>query len=804
MHRKTRPVLLTLAFIAAPRLVAERVPGRYIVELSTESVTEHLAAVPQGQGMRSAAAVAHRGRVRDEQRQIRQSLEQQQAQVLESMDTVANALIVNVPDNAAAQLAGLPGVKRVVPVHTVHLLLDRAIVLHRVVDAWNVIGADKAGAGIKIAIIDTGIDTGHPGFQDSSMIVPDSTFPRVTNLGDTTFTNGKVIVARSYVSLLPSRDPDVSARDRVGHGTALAMVSAGVENAAPLASITGVAPRAWLGNYKVFGTPGFNDSSTDDAILKAMDDAVADGMDVLNLSFGSDEAPRLSDDLEVQAIERAVQAGVIVVVAAGNNGPMRNTISSPATAPSAIAVGAHSNDRTFATASVDVPGLGSFIGISGDGPPPSTPVSGPIADVAALDNTGQACAALASGALSGKIALILRGNCTFESKLLNVQRAGAVAGLVYAAADSPGAVPMATGSASIPAMMVSNPDGVAIKQAVARQTLTGTFHFSLTPVSVKPYRLTDFSAAGPGVDLAIKPDLVAVGDDIYVATQSFDSQGDMYDPSGYILVGGTSFSTPLVAGAAALIKAARPGLTAAQYRSLLVNTAGQAFTTDGQAPSVQQAGAGFLDALAAVQSTATAVPSSLSFGAGGDLQASKTLTLTNTAQGSDVFTISVTPSTKGSAPTVSAGSVKLKGGESVDLTVAWNASGLAPGPYEGFIAVTAASTGARIRVPYWYAVSSNDPAQIALLNTTDSARRGRTITDAFQFRVTDLSGLNLTNLQPQVTVISGGGTVIGVNSEDSDTPGMFGVDVQLGPTAGDNVFRITAGSVSVDVTITGR
>src|SRR5207245_3358415 len=104
-----------------------------------------------------------------------------------------------------------------------------------------------------------------------------------------------------------------------------------------------------------------------DQILKATDDAAADDIDIINLSLGDDLAPRLSDDLEVQAVERASQAGVIVVVAAGNNGPDLNTISSPATAPSAIAVGATTNDRTFA-ASVEVPGLSSLVALPGDGP----------------------------------------------------------------------------------------------------------------------------------------------------------------------------------------------------------------------------------------------------------------------------------------------------------------------------------------------------------------------------------------------------------------------------------------------------
>ena len=113
------------------------------------------------------------------------------------------------------------------------------------------------------------------------------------------------------------------------------MAAAGVSNAGPLATISGVAPKAWLGSYKVFGSPGVNDGATESAILKALDDAVADGMDVINISLGSNLTPLPANDPEVAAIERASALGVIVVVASGNNGPDPATVCSPASAPSA-------------------------------------------------------------------------------------------------------------------------------------------------------------------------------------------------------------------------------------------------------------------------------------------------------------------------------------------------------------------------------------------------------------------------------------------------------------------------------------
>jgi subtilisin family serine protease len=797
-------LLIAASLTWAPTLLAERVPGRYIVELTTDSVSEHVARLPGRTRLAGAVASTQRARVRDEQQQVRRQLEQRQARVLDSVDTVANALFVEVPDPSAAQLASVPGVKRMLPVRTFHMLLDQAVLLHKVVDAWNQIGSDRAGLGVKIAIIDSGIDAGHPGFQDPTLTAPDS-FPRVNNTTDLAYTSGKIIVARSYVSLLPSRDPDPSARDRSGHGTALAMVAAGVRNGGPLATITGVAPRAYLGNYKVFGTPGFNDFTNDQAVLKALDDAVADGMDIINLSFGDDLAPRLSDDLEVQAVERAFQAGVLVTVATGNNGPDPNTISSPATAPSAIAVGASTNDRTFA-ASVEAPGFSPFVAVLGDGPVPSLPITAPFSDVATLDTTGLACSALPAGSLKGNIALILRGSCTFETKLNNAQQAGAVAGLVYAAQDAPDPIPMAVGSATLPAEMISNGDGSALKQSLASHpSLAGTLQFTLNAVPVLANRLTDFSAAGPSVDLGVKPELIAVGQDIYVATQTLDPNGEMYDPSGYILVDGTSFSAPLVAGTAALLKSARPGLSPDQYRSLLINTAGALQMRSGDTPSVQQAGAGLLDARAALNSTVTAYPTSLSFGAGGpDTQVSRVLTITNVGQGAETFAVAASARGNEPAPAVATRTVQLAAGASADVPVSWSATGLAPGSYEGLLTITGSSSGTTINVPYWYAVTSSTPVHLTILDSITSARRGSLNRDAILFRVTDVSGLDLTDLQPQVNVLSGGGTVRGITSHDSDVPGVFGVDVQLGVSPGDNAFRIQAGSVVLDVSITGR
>ena len=784
-----------------PLLEGGVIPNRYIVQLSEEPVAAHaLRTVPKGRpGMlQTASARRYRDRLHTQQRAARAQIEQLQATVLDSADTIANALFVRIPDAQAARLAQVPGVVRVWPVREYHLLLDHALPVHKVPDAWNLVGVDKAGLGIKIGMIDTGIDISHPGMQDPSLRIPDG-FPRVNSEADKEFTNQKVIVARSYATMFPTTDPDPSARDHFGHGTGTAMAAAGAQNTGPDAVISGVAPKAYLGSYKVFGSPGVNEGAPEDAILKALDDAVADGMDVINMSLGTDVAPRPLEDPEAQALELAASAGVIVVVAAGNNGPDPGTLASPATAPSVIAVGASQNDRAFVSQGVTVGDRGPYGAVPGNGPQPPAVVSGPLVDVAALGGDGMACAALPKGSLNGAIALILRGVCTFQVKLTNAQDAGAVGAIVYTDEARPTPNPMEVGGVGLPAEMISYQDGLDIKQHLSGP-VQATLRFGLGPAAVNPNRIADFSAKGPNMDGTIKPDLVAVGTNVYTAGQKTDARGDLYSASGYKLVQGTSFSAPLVAGAAALVKSARPGLTSAQYRSLLVNSAAP-ISLDGVAPSrVQEAGAGVLDASAAVRSTVTVWPLALNFGSGGsDVQATQTLTITNVGGTAEQFQLGVFPRDAGPAPLLPAGVVQLEPQASSSLSLSFSGTRLDPGQYEGFVVVESTKSGVQTRIPYWYGVASGTPQYITTLRKAASLTVGSTTSNAIIFRIMDGSGIPLITTQPVVTVVSGNGRVVRVRVLDGNSPGAFAVSLAAGQ-AGANVFRIEAGPISKDVT----
>jgi subtilisin family serine protease len=521
-----------------PVLSAQVVPDKYIVELAGPP----------------AASVRVRGTVRAEQARIRPSLESLGAKVSASLDLVANALVVEIPDAMAPRLARMPGVRRVTPVPLMRASLDHALPLMKVPDAWAAIGGiSKAGAGIKIGIIDSGIAVTHPAFQDDSLSVPPG-FPIAPNFIDANNINDKIIVARSYV-------PGSSIVDVLGHGTAVAMAAAGETSTGPLATITGVAPKAWLGIYKVNDAISFDGS----LLLTALEDAVSDGMDVVNISAGIAVSDRLDNDPFVSAVERAAAQGVVVVLAAGNEGPAAATINSPASAPSVIAVGASENDRVFAAAQVLLDGAPGYAAQPGNGPAPAGPIAAPLFDVSTLDTTGEACSTLPPGSLNGRIALIVRSprlgpTCFFEDKLNNAQAAGAVAAIVYMNSDSPDLISMDVRSATLPAVSIDNASGVDIRNRIRGASPSGTIQFTISTVARSANAMAAFSSRGPNIDLAIKPDIVAVGDNLYLATQRTNPFGALYDPSGFAPnQAGTSFATPLVAGAVAVVKAARPG-----------------------------------------------------------------------------------------------------------------------------------------------------------------------------------------------------------------------------------------------------
>jgi hypothetical protein len=809
--------------LAVPLFAADAASSRYMVELSSPSVAEHIANQSKLTGkhiaLDSDVAQARRREIHSEQKQLQTTLEGMGVKVLEHTDTVSNTLIVTMPDNVASQVAALPGVKRVQKARPVKLSLDHALPIHKVQQAWaSVGGMAKAGAGIKIGMIDSGIDITQPGLQDSTLQMP-AGFPKTNADSDIAYTNTKVIVARSYASLFNPPEQDLSAQDDDGHGTGTAMTAAGAQNTGPLGTITGVAPKAWLGAYKVIGAQG---SGSDDVIVKAIDDAVADGMDVISMSING-SSQRLSGDTLAEALQQATSLGVVAVNSAGNdsgavNGNDLNTIRSPATASSVISVGAENSDRIFYPASVAAPSGVPIGALTGDGSLPTAPVAAQLFDVSTLDQVGDACLPYPLGSMQGMIALIIRtpNGCTFETKLDDVQAAGAVGAVIY---DTPDhniiqdlcpPCEYGQGAATLASLLIENNDGVALKQQLANNpSLNVTLNFTTTsiPAPSLANQVAFFSGSGPNVDGSIKPDLVAVGDEFYTATETTNPNGELYDPSGYVVgVSGTSYSAPLVAGAVAVLKAYRPGLTVNQYRSLVINTAGAITGT------VMETGAGALNVQNAVAATFAIAPTALSFNIGnGSPNISQTLTISNVGSAAESYSLAVAPRNAGAAaPTLGSSTVTVQPGQSAAVPVTFVASNLAAGAYEGYVTIRGSQSGVQERVPFWYGVASGVPATVTpiyVLETDDSATpaAGSRQSDAIEFIVTDASGILLPSVQPTVTAVQGGGSVSSVVSIDSEIPGAFSVAVRLGAKVGANIFEVTVGNVQpFDIEIDGN
>jgi subtilisin family serine protease len=258
---------------------------------------------------------------------------------------VANGVAVALPADKLAALKRLPGVT-VWPSVRYHTLLNKTPQLIGATTVWGP-NLSTAGQGTKIAIIDDGVDQSHVFFDPSGYAYPPG-YPK----GNTAYTTPKVIVAKAFAPASTSWkyagrpfDPEQSE-----HATNVAGIAAGDHDTlATLSSgrvrVSGIAPSAYIGNYKVLTVPtsNFGLDGNSPEIAKGIEEAVKDGMDVINLSLGEPEIEP-TRDIVVAALERANEAGVVSVVAAGNSYAEagRGGVSSPANAPSAIAVAASS------------------------------------------------------------------------------------------------------------------------------------------------------------------------------------------------------------------------------------------------------------------------------------------------------------------------------------------------------------------------------------------------------------------------------------------------------------------------------
>jgi uncharacterized repeat protein (TIGR01451 family) len=544
----------------------------------------------------------------------RSALVAQQDAVLEKLSPLAPSLEVDFRYQAAFNGFGiriradevellfqLDEINQVYPDRPRRLMLDASTELIHAPAFWQDLGGqEQAGAGVRIAVIDTGVRSEHPMFDGDGFTQPPG-FPYgycEEHPDDPSFQcNPKLIAARYYAPAFPVHGAEVnSPLDIHGHGSHVAGIAAGNPVDVPsgevvpaMTSISGVAPQAYLLVYKTFfAKPDGTAGSSDSRLLAALDDALLDGAQVVNNSWGGLDI----EDPENNPFRTAVQAlnavGAVVVFAAGDGGPTPGTISCPGCLEEVITVGATTADRIFANP-LDVTGPGAvpdnllgLAALSGSGPELVADLEADILYSGDADPLNlNACAAFSGQVFSNTIALMPRGDCSFQEKVTHAQDAGAIGALIYN--NEPG-FPLLMANLEttlIPSFFMAQDQGQVLLDWVANM-VSSTVHISATVSALHNPNWQDLlwekSGVGPNIDPGIfKPDLVAPGVNILSAISPVFTGGE----ANYFLQG-SSMAAAHVSGAAALMRQLHPDWSPQQIKTALKSTAApQVLQPDG-------------------------------------------------------------------------------------------------------------------------------------------------------------------------------------------------------------------------------
>jgi uncharacterized protein YjdB/subtilisin family serine protease len=493
-----------------------------------------------------------------------------------------NGIATDLPYGAIDEVEAMDGVESVLlqPVYEVCDTVDTSSISTQTVGDGSMIGREDAwnlnytGEGMKIAIIDTGLDIDHQNFgalaDDVEVSATEDTVASVlSDLNASTvydglsasdvYRNSKVAYAFNYVD----GDLDVTHdNDSAGyHGTHVAGIAAA--NKVDGSDVVGTAPDAQLYIMKVFGKAG--GAFTED-IVAALEDAMILGADVANLSLGS--VGGFTDDLgefnEIYA--KAAESGMTISISAGNaattgegnnyglgqsltSNPDNATISSPSTQTSALSVASVEN--------VVITGYGIKVGTDSDAflASYSEGTGGTNASVSTIFEQNYNIVAVPGYGeeadyegldVTGKVVLVSRGSISFVDKCANAEAAGAVACIIYNNVTGTIGMDLSSSTSTIPCMSIAMSDGARIISALEENPdLQLTFPSDVVSVdSDTAYQMSDFSSWGVTPDLKLKPEITAPGGNIY----STITDGE------YESMSGTSMAAPNLSGIAALVK----------------------------------------------------------------------------------------------------------------------------------------------------------------------------------------------------------------------------------------------------------
>ncbi|MBN8252931.1 S8 family serine peptidase [Priestia flexa] len=411
------------------------------------------------------------------------------------------------------------------------------------------------GRGIKVGIIDTGIDFNHPDLKLN-------------------YRGGYDVVDQDYSpmeTVSKQGEPTL-------HGTHVA----GIIGAN--GKMRGVAPEAEIYAYRALGPGG---SGSSENVILAVEKAIQDGVDVINLSLGNDiNGPDLPTSL---ALNKAVEKGIVAVTSSGNSGPGLWTVGSPGTAQQAISVGASVSPTHIPFIKMEK--LSQQISLS----PLPNAAKWDIDQTIVLTDAGSGREVADVG---NKVVLMKTGEISLSKKISKAEKAGAKAVIVYHAIN--GVVDESVSeSFSIPVVMVSSDVGESIKKEIQKGNV-----YAFASMETVEDIITPFSSRGPVTSTwDIKPDVVAPGYQIMSTV-----------PNGYEPLNGTSMAAPHVAGACALLLQAHPNWSPEQVKAALMSTAKPIRNLKGELYHSYEQGAGRIQVERAVKATTLLSPSTLSFG----------------------------------------------------------------------------------------------------------------------------------------------------------------------------------------------
>jgi len=475
---------------------------------------------------------------------------------------------------------------------------------------WSQLGGQsKAGAGLVIGVVDTGIWPENPSFSGAKITPRPANWHGACVAGENfpvSLCNNKLVGARYYADGFGKKDVAkedyLSPRDGEGHGSHTASTAAGnggvkvTIDGNAVGTASGMAPAASIAAYKVCwtGAPGIADGCANSDSVAAINDAVLDGVDVINYSIGGTSESSVLDPVE-QAFRGASNAGVFVANSAGNSGPGASTLDHPS--PWLTTVAAATHRRAFQAVQL---GTGArYVGASTT-PPLSTAtplinasvagLAGAKADEVALCFAGT----LDPSKVTGKVVVCNRGVNARIDKSYEVKRAGGL-GMVMV-----NTLPNSLNGDfhPIPSVHLNDIDGAAVtayaKTAGATAKILPLTAAELAAAPQVP-EITDFSSRGPstttGGDI-LKPDIAAPGNDVVAAVAPPFNHGRMWD-----FLSGTSMASPHIAGIGLLMKAAHPDWLPSEIKSAMMTTT-RPTVSSANDPFAQ--GAGFVNPNSAI------------------------------------------------------------------------------------------------------------------------------------------------------------------------------------------------------------